>query len=118
MNPAVLPNPLELISGDEFSLAFRMTNRSRELMAWTGYSVKCEFWSRAGFGQPTAKLSEYFGLLDAATGMVTLVIAPAATSAMTWGKATAVWVLTAPTGNARTFLRAELIRTGRGELRA
>jgi hypothetical protein len=99
------PREVEIVKGDDFRRSFRMTNRARDAMTWTGYAVTLEIWSKPAFGQPAVILYQSANLLDPATGWVNLEMLPATTSALTWQKGAGAWRLTRPDTKSNIIMR-------------
>jgi hypothetical protein len=112
--PPTYPKILELVAGDDFRFGFRLTNRNRDVLTWTGYSVTAQVLSKAAFGQPVTLLHQSGNLLNSTNGEVGFNLARAVTSAISWTRATLVFIRTTPNGEQNVILRAAIEVKNRG----
>jgi hypothetical protein len=112
--PPMYPKTLELVAGDDFRFGFRLTNRNRDLLTWTGYGVTAQILSKAAFGQPVSLLYQSSNILNSADGEVSFNLARAVTGALTWTRGTLVFIRTTPSGEQNVILRAAIEVKNRG----
>ena len=105
---AKLAPALELTKGDSWRVAFRITNARRDLLPLTGHDARGELWTRFSSGQPATLVLSRAGLLDAATGVVTLELSGAETLALLERRLLAVFVHLDALGRETTLLRADV----------
>ena len=101
------PREVEIVKGDDFRRSFRLTNKARAALTWTGYTVTLEIYGKAAFGNAPTLLYQSGNLLDPLTGWVNLEMLPAATNALTWTKGAGAWRLTRPDTKSNIILRMQ-----------